>query len=97
MAGLSRRSFLTRGSLVVAAGGVVGAVPGLGSLLQVGEAEAPEVEGAATDAEIAASNDAPLVAHIKDLQTGEISLYQGENHVVYKNPALAARLFRAAH
>jgi hypothetical protein len=96
MPGLSRRSFLTKGSLVVAAGGMVGAVPGLGSLLQVTEAEAPEVDGAATDAEIAASNSAPLVAHVKDLQSGEISLYQGENHITYRDPALAARLFRAA-
>jgi hypothetical protein len=75
---------------------MVGAVPGLGSLLQVTEADAPEVEGAATDAELAGSNSAPLVAHIKDLRSGEISLYQGETHTIYKDPALAARLFRAA-
>ena len=97
MPGLSRRSFLTRGSLVVAAGGVATALPGVGSLLQVGEADAPEVTGAATDAEAAAADvSGPLVAHIKDLQTGEISLYRGEQEVTLRDPSTAARLHRAA-
>jgi hypothetical protein len=97
MPGLSRRSFLTRGSILVAVGSVASAVPGLGSLLQVSEEDAPGVSGAATDAGTAgAEMTSPLVAHVKDLQTGEISLYQGEQQVIYKDPALAARLYRAS-
>ena len=38
----------------------------------------------------------PLLAHVKDLSTGEISLFQGEREVVIRDPALARRLFSAA-
>ncbi|MBO0730803.1 MAG: twin-arginine translocation signal domain-containing protein [Acidimicrobiaceae bacterium] len=97
MPGLSRRTFLTRGSLVVAAGGVASALPGVGSLLQVTEADAPELTGAASDAEVAAAEGSgPLVAHVKDLQTGEISLYRGEQEITVRNPSMAAQLHRAA-
>jgi hypothetical protein len=83
---------------VVAAGGVVSAVPGLGSLLQATESDAPEVSAAATDTEIAAADSGgPIVAHLKDLQTGEISLYQGEREFTLNDRAMAAKLFRAAH
>lgn len=96
MSGLSRRTFLTRGSLAVAVGSVATAVPGLGSILENAPAEAPEVDGALSDAEAGAANaSGPIVAHVTDLQAGEISLYQGESQVVYRDPALAARLYRA--
>ena len=96
MSGLSRRTFLTRGSLAVAVGGVATAIPGLGSILETAPAEAPEINGALTEAEAgAASQSAPLVAHVTDVQSGEISLFQGENQVVYKDPALVARIYRA--
>lgn len=97
MPSLSRRSFLTRGSLVVAAGGVASALPGIGSLIQVGESDAPELSGVASDAEVAAADGSgPLVAHVKDLQTGEISLYRGEQEITVRNPSIAAQLHRAA-
>jgi hypothetical protein len=77
---------------------VASAVPGLSSVLQVSEEDAPDLSGAAGDAETAGADlTSPLVAHVKDLQTGEISLYQGERQVIYKDPALAARLYRASH
>jgi hypothetical protein len=94
--GMSRRAFLVRGSLATAAVGVAGSVPGLGSLLTTGASDAPEVEpevaGAGEDAGAVAS---PLLAHVKDLATGEISLFQGEQEVVVRNPALARQLFSA--
>jgi hypothetical protein len=97
MPGLSRRSFLTRGSLLVAVGSVVTAVPGLGSVLQAGEEEAPELSGAASEGSATGAElTAPLVAHIKDLQTGEISIYQGEQQFTYKDPGLAARIYQAS-
>jgi hypothetical protein len=100
MSELSRRTFLTKGSLAVAAGTVAASVPGLGSVLSATEAaapEAPELTGAASDAEITAADlGTPLVAHIKDLQSGQISLYQGEREITYHDPVVAARLFRAA-
>jgi hypothetical protein len=93
---LSRRSFLGKSSLAVAVGGAATAVPGLGSLLQVGESDSGEVEGALSESEVAATDSSPLVAHVTDLQSGEIRLYQGERMVTYRDPGLAARLFRAS-
>lgn len=96
MSGVTRRTFLTRGSLAVAVGGVATAIPGLGSILSSAPAEAPEIDGALTDAEAGAADvNGPLVAHVSDIRSGEISLYQGEGQVVYKDPALVARLYRS--
>jgi hypothetical protein len=96
VSGLSRRTFLTRGSLAVALGSVATAIPGLGAVLETAPAEAPEVNGALTEAEAgAADSGGPLVAHVTDIRTGEISFYQGESQVVYKDPSLVARLYRA--
>ena len=96
MSGLTRRTFLTRGSLAVAVGGVATAIPGLGTILDSAPAEAPEINGALTEAEAGAADlNGPLVAHVTDIRSGEISLYQGEGQVVLKDPSLAARMYRA--
>jgi hypothetical protein len=93
---LSRRSFLRSGTIAAAAVGVVGSVPGLSGLL-AGGAAAPAVESAATQSETdLGSLSQPLLAHVKDLDTGEISLFHGESEVVVRDPALARRLFSAA-
>ena len=94
--GFSRRTFLRRGTLAAAAVGVVGSVPGLSGLLVGGSAEAPAAESAATEAESDVAPLAqPLLVHVKDLGTGEISLFQGEQETVVRNPALARQLFTA--
>jgi hypothetical protein len=90
---LSRRLFITRSSLTVAAAGLVSALPALPAAVSDAEAEAPEVDSAVSNSEALVT---PLVAHVKDLQTGEMSLYSGEREIVLHNPALAARLFNAA-
>jgi hypothetical protein len=41
--------------------------------------------------------DEPLVAHVRDLATGEIGLFSGTREIVFHDPSLAARLFRATH
>jgi hypothetical protein len=97
LSGLSRRSFLRSGTIAAAAVGVVGSVPGLSGLLAGSAAEAPAVESAATQSETdLGSLSQPLLAHVKDLDTGEISLFHGESEVVVRDPALARRLFSAA-
>jgi hypothetical protein len=93
MSALSRRLFITRSSLTVAAAGLVSALPALPAAVNGAEAEAPEVDSAVADTE---SLTAPLIAHVKDLRTGEMALYSGEREIVLHNPALAARLFDAA-
>jgi hypothetical protein len=93
MSGLSRRLFLTKSSLTVVAAGVVSAVPALPSTVNAAEAEAPEAESAISDTEALSG---PLIAHVKDLQTGEVSVYSGEREFTLIDRGLAARLFNAA-
>jgi len=96
LSGLSRRAFLAKGSLTAAAVGVAGSLPGLGGLLAGGAAEAPAAETGAAELEgDAAALEQPLLAHVRDLSTGEISLFQGEREVVVRDPALARRLVSA--
>jgi hypothetical protein len=94
---LSRRLFLKRGSLGVAVG-LVSTVPGLPGLLTQVSSDAPAVDDAAaesTGADAAALSE-PLVVHVKDIQSGEMSLYFGEREVAYRDPQLASRILRAA-
>jgi hypothetical protein len=94
---LSRRTFLRRGTVAAAALGVVSSVPGLSGLLAGSASEAPAVESGAAQAEGSVGNLAePLLAHVKDVNTGEISLFHGETEVVVRDPALARRLMSAA-
>ena len=100
MSAVNRREFLTRGSIAVAAAGVVAAVPGLTSVLAIGESEAPATaETAAADTAVAGdaagAMTEPLVAHVRDLATGEIGVYSGTQEFVFRDPSLANRLFNA--
>ena len=87
MAGIDRRNFLARGSMVVAAAGVVTAVPGLASDLVAAEPDAPTFEG-----EAGALTDS-LVVHVRDLASGEIGVFSGTREIVVHDPDLAGRLF----
>jgi hypothetical protein len=96
MAGVSRRTFLGRGSMAVAAAGVLSSVPGLSGLLAAGETEAPAADASMAGADAGAANlSEPLVAHVRDLSTGEISLFNGTKEVIVRNPQLASQLARA--
>jgi hypothetical protein len=98
--GLSRRMFLKRGSVAVAMAGVATSMP----LLSEVASGPPASEAASTAASAsAASADVPagfqmteeLVAHVRDLGTGEINVFFGERQVVLKDPGLARALFQA--
>ncbi len=97
MSELSRRVFLIRGSLGAAAVGAAAAMPGLPAFISAADGEAPAADGAATAAiEGTPTMSEPLIAHIKDLQTGEMTLYMGQQEFSYSDPDLATRIFRAA-
>jgi anaerobic selenocysteine-containing dehydrogenase len=83
----SRRQFLKRSSAVAAAAGVVAAVPaGAASALQThAESRLPDDE----------TVDVPVVAHVRDVRKGLVSLYTGDKEVVVKNKRLAAALYHA--
>ena len=44
----------------------------------------------------AADATQPLVAHVRDLSTGEIGVFNGTREVVVRDPELASRILRAA-
>jgi hypothetical protein len=93
----TRRVFLRRGTITGAAVALVGTFPGLSGLASTAVADAPAVEpeAAVTGDAGTASLAQPLLAHVKDLGTGEISLFQGEREVIFHDPALARRLLSA--
>jgi hypothetical protein len=94
-----RRTFLTRSSLLAATAGAVAVVP---SALSALVNDAPELDttadaAAAESADVGAADASlPLVAHVRDLASGEIGVFNGTREVVIKNPALARTLFNAA-
>ncbi len=98
MAEVSRRLFLRNSGLALAGAGVMSQIPFLSSLVGASEADAPAAADGATSVadEGAASLSEPLVAHIRDLSTGEIGIFNGTREFIVNDPQMAARLFHAA-
>ncbi len=96
--GISRRVFLHRGSIVAGVAAAVTTVPGLSGLLTATATESPEIDGAASagGAEATAEMSEPIVAHVVDAGTGEITLYQGTQQIVTRSPAIAQAIARLA-
>src|SRR5436305_12730684 len=90
----SRRTFLRQNSMAFGVAGAVAAVPGLPAALESGGAQA--TESAAAELPRGAELSEPLVAHVRDLTTGEIDLFFCERQVTHRDPHMAARLFKAA-
>jgi hypothetical protein len=89
MHNLTRRNFLARSSMVgVAMAAGLAAVPGASALLKLPRQSVPWNPAAALNG--------PLIAHIRDLNSGEISLMVGTREVVNKDIELARRLYAAA-
>ncbi len=87
----SRRRFLTRASVAVAA--TAAASAGLASMPRVAEAAAP----ARTDDDAPVSEPGEdIVAHVRGTSTGELALFVGAREVVYRDPALVRRLVAGA-
>jgi len=86
MAQLSRRGFLEKTSLGVAAAGALLAMPGLTDVpdaLAAPEASKHLVSG-------------PLVAHVRNMKTGEVAVMVGTRQVIIHDRRLVARLVKAA-
>ena len=86
----SRRAFLGGTTAAVAAGGVLAALPLISSsdpALRAKLARTPGLQHV--------SLDDPLIVHVSDLESGEISLYAGERHIVVHDKDLANRLAEA--
>ncbi len=87
MAKLTRRSFLTQTSVGAATFGLLPAVPALAVTPDSSEAAAPELSAAAFTG--------PMIAHVRDVVTGEVALLVGTREIVFRDPQLVARLLNA--
>ena len=95
MENVSRRGLLRNGSLAVVGVGLAGAVPAAlapkaANASAADRSTAPESAALLTGAGL----DGPLVAHVKNLSTGEIGVYMGTSEVTFRDPHLAAKLYR---
>jgi hypothetical protein len=92
MKGFSRRIFLKRGSIAVAMAGLATSTP----LLTEATTQSPAVDAGVTNAlPEGAQLTEPVVAHLRDLSSGEINLFVGNRQVVLNDPSLAHAIFRA--
>jgi hypothetical protein len=88
----SRRQFLKRSSAVAAAAGVAATVPaGAAKALA-----ASRSDGSDRPLPDDPSVDVPVVAHVRDVRKGLVSLYTGEREITIKNRRLAAALYHAS-
>jgi hypothetical protein len=93
MADLTRRKFLSRGS--VTAVGAVGALSlGPTALAAAASAIAGSGEDVGTD-ELSAL-DGPMLVHVRDAATGEVEVLVDETSVVFSDRALVSKLQSAA-
>ena len=95
MAKLARRGFLKRTTASVATIGVMASVPPAALTMIT---EAPQVtETAGTDLSSLTLAEGPVIAHISNLATGEVSLLSGTQEIVFRDPDLVMRLLRYIH
>jgi hypothetical protein len=90
----SRRQFLKRSGAVAAAAGVAAAVPATAAKALTKSGTEHDAEPALPDDK---SVDVPVVAHVRDVRKGLVSLYTGEREITVKNKRLAAALYHATH
>ena len=94
---VNRRDFLLRGSAAAAAVGAGALLPGLASSADASETKTPHSTVSPIPLGCQKVTRAlPLVARIRDVRNGEIDLFFGEHEVTYRDPQLAARLYKAA-
>ena len=93
----SRRQFLKRGSAVAAAAGVAAAVPAGAAKAFVAQGRTAHGNEPEPKLPNDASVDVPVVAHVRDVRKGLVTLYTGEREITIKNRRLAAALYHATH
>ena len=88
----SRRQFLKRSSAVAAAAGVAATVPASAAKALAGTRSDDPERPLPDDSSV----DIPVVAHVRDVRKGLVSLYTGEREITLKNRRLAAALYHAS-
>jgi Ubiquitinol-cytochrome C reductase Fe-S subunit TAT signal len=86
----NRRDFLKHASATVAVVGVAAAAP----LSIVEKAAADDTKTPKVPA--GARVDRHVVAHLRNVQTGEVAIYSGDREITVKDKRLAALLYKAS-
>jgi anaerobic selenocysteine-containing dehydrogenase len=89
----SRRTFLKRSGAVAAAAGVATAVPATAAKALTSRSSHDAEPPLPDDPSV----DVPVVAHVRDVRKGLVTLYTGEQEITIKDRRLAAALYRATH
>ena len=89
MKDLTRRRFLTRGSIGVVLTGALALVPGIAAAMKLQLAAPKSRDGTAMAS-------GPFIAHVRDLASGEIAFLVGSERFIIRDRALAVRLHSAA-
>ena len=87
MTKLTRRSFLKQTSATAATFSLLPAMPALAASSRSAEAVVPKLR---------APFSGPLVVHVSDVATGEITLFATDQEIVFRDPQIVARLIKAA-
>lgn len=93
MAKLTRRGFIGQTTASVATIGVLAAVPTLAAapeMTDVAASDAAAVEELSTT-----TFSEPLVAHVSNLATGELSIMSGTKEIILRDADLVMRLLKA--
>jgi hypothetical protein len=91
---VNRRTFMKQATAAVGVAGAAAVMPGMPRILSTGGALAAipsQPSGVAEGTKL----DQPIVAHVADLQTGEIHLYFGTRRVTHHDRGLAAQIYKA--
>lgn len=93
----SRRTFLTKASLGVAAGvaATVASASGVATVESLLAAPPAPAGGDAGELDVTAVGE-DVVAHVRNASTGEVSLMVGHHELVYQDRALVSRLLKGA-
>ena len=93
MAKLTRLGFIGQTTARVATIGVLAAVPSLAAAPEMTDAVASDA--AATELSATTFSE-PLVAHVRDLASGELSIMSGTKEFILRDTDLVMRLLKAA-
>ncbi len=90
MAKVTRNLFLKQASAGAVTVGALAALPGMTSAAHAAPKSVPAEDGSPV------SHRGPLVAHVKDAASGEISFLVGTREIKVHNPELVRQLVKAA-
>ena len=94
MAKLTRRGFIGQTSATVATIGVLAAVPTLAAAPEMTDVVASDTAAA----ELSTTTfSEPLVAHVSDLASGEVTIMSGTKEIILRDADLVMRLLKAVH